>query len=43
MKYESPGHSMSYSIACTPSEDSDQPEHMHRLTRVLAGHSMDRQ
>ena len=26
-----PGHSISYKIACAPSEDSDQPAHLRSL------------
>ena len=33
-----PGHSMSYNIACAPSEDSDQPAHPRSLIRVFAAH-----
>ena len=33
-----PGHSISYKIACAPSEDSDQPAHTRSLIRVFAGH-----
>ena len=32
------GHSISYKIACAPSEDSDQPAHPRSLIRVVAGH-----
>ena len=34
-----PGHSISYNIACAPSEDSDQPAHPRRLIRVFTGES----
>ena len=37
------GHSISYKMACVPSEDSDQPAHPRCLIRVFAGHSIDRQ
>ena len=33
-----PGHSISYKMACVPSEDSDQPAQMRRLIRVFAAH-----
>ena len=28
------GHSLSYKIACAPSEDSDQPVQQYKLTRL---------
>ena len=34
------GHSISYQIACAPSEDSDQPAHPRSLITVFAGHSV---
>ena len=33
-----PGHSISYKIACAPSEDLDQPAHWRRLIRAFAVH-----
>ena len=33
-----PGHGISYKTACFPSEDSDQPTHVHSLcTQVCRG------
>ena len=31
-----PAHNKTYKMACAPSEDSDQPGHPPRLTRVFA-------
>ena len=33
-------HSISYKIACAPSEDSDQPAPLRILYGVVAGHSL---
>ena len=42
-KSSEPGISISYKIACAPSEDSDQPAHPRSLIRVFTGHSVDSQ
>ena len=38
-----PEHSISYKIACSFSEGSDEPAPPHSLIRVFAGHSRDSQ
>ena len=38
-KKNEPGYSISYKIACAPSEDSDQTARMRSLIRGFAGHS----
>ena len=43
MKVNQPGHSISYKIACAPSEDSDQHVHPRSLIRVFAGYPVGRQ
>ena len=41
-KFE-PGHSISETIACAPSKDTDQSVHLRSLKRVFAGRSVYRQ
>ena len=36
-----PGHSISYKIACAPSEDSDQPAYSDQILRCLPEDALD--